>query len=97
MSDQTKERAFELHVEETLLGQGGWRPGTNAEWDVDRALFPARVVAFLEATQPKLWSEMRAPALTKELDLKGRSMSSGTASSSTARPSGWPISGRRTG
>ena len=42
------------------MAQGGWRAGTNAEWDVERALFPARVVAFLEATQPKLWAEMRA-------------------------------------
>lgn len=82
MSGQTHERAFEVHVEEMLLGQGGWRAGTNAEWDVERALFPPRVVAFLEATQPKLWAEMRAlhgnalddlvvKALAKELDLKG--------------------------
>ena len=45
---QTNERAFEVHVEEILLEQGGWQPGTNAEWDVERALFPARVCAFLE-------------------------------------------------
>lgn len=82
MNEQTKERAFETRVEETLLGRGGWRAGTNAEWDVDRALFPARVIAFLEATQPRLWEEMRGlhgaalddlavKALAKELDLKG--------------------------
>jgi len=82
MSEQVNERAFETRVEETLLGPGGWRAGTNAEWNVDRALFPARVVAFLEATQPKLWAEMRGlhgaalddlivKALAKELDLKG--------------------------
>ena len=82
MSDQTNERAFEVHVEEILLGHGGWSAGTNLEWDVERALFPARVVAVLEATQPKLWAEMRAlhgdalddlvvKALAKELDLKG--------------------------
>jgi type I restriction enzyme R subunit len=81
MSRQTNERAFESHVEEVLL-QGGWKPGTNAEWDVERALFPARVCAFLEATQPKLWAEMRTlhadsleklviNALVKELDVKG--------------------------
>ena len=44
MSKQTNEHAFEVHVEEVLLQQGGWQPGTNAEWDVERALFPARVV-----------------------------------------------------
>lgn len=82
MSDQTNERAFEVHVEEMLLGEGGWRSGTNSEWDVERALFPAQVVAFLETTQPKLWAEMRAlhgttldtlvvKALAKELDVKG--------------------------
>src|SRR3954467_7001194 len=82
MSQQTNERAFETRVEETLLGPGGWQLGTNAEWDVERALFPARVCAFLEATESKLWAEMRAlhgaeleklviGALVKELDLKG--------------------------
>ena len=82
MSSQTNERAFEVHVEEVLHQHGGWQSGTNAEWDVEHALFPAQVCAFLEATQPKLWAEMRAlhaagleklliGALVKELDLKG--------------------------
>jgi type I restriction enzyme, R subunit len=82
MSGQTKERAFEVHVEEVLHQRGGWQPGTNAEWDVERALFAARVFAFLEETQPKLWGEMRAlhasglealviGSLVKELELKG--------------------------
>ncbi len=82
MSGQTTERAFEFQVEDLLLKQGGWLPGTNAEWDKARALFPARVFAFIEATQPKLWAEMAAQhasnlqpmlldALVKELDIKG--------------------------
>jgi type I restriction enzyme R subunit len=82
MSGQTKERTFEQHIEGVLLRQGGWQPGTNAEWDVGLALFPARVCAFLQGTQPKLWAEMRAlhsdgleplliNTLVKELDLKG--------------------------
>lgn len=81
MSSQTKELAFETHAEE-VLRQGGWQAGASPEWDVERALFPARVCAFIEATQPKLWAEMRAlhaaglenlliGALVKELDLKG--------------------------
>lgn len=45
---QTTEKAFEVHVEEMLLQKGGWRPGTNAEWDVECALFPAKVCGFLE-------------------------------------------------
>ncbi|MFZ1830718.1 MAG: hypothetical protein WAW42_18545, partial [Candidatus Competibacteraceae bacterium] len=56
---QTNERAFESYVEAMLLDRG-WQPGTNAEWDVDRALFPARVCHFLETTQPNLWGSMRA-------------------------------------
>ena len=79
---QTNEKAFESFVETILQQQGGWQPGTNAEWDVERALFPARVCAFLEATQQNLWAEMRKlhaaglenlliGGLVKELDLKG--------------------------
>ena len=60
MSTQTNERAFETQVEETLLGAAGWQRGSIAEWDVERALFPARVCQFLEATQAKLWADMRA-------------------------------------
>ena len=82
MSGQTNERAFETHVQETLLGASGWQSGTNAEWDVEQALFPSQVCAFLEATQPRLWSDMRTlhgdeleklllAALVKELNLKG--------------------------
>ena len=79
---QTTEKAFESFVETILLEPGGWQPGSNAEWDVERAIFPARVFAFLEATQPKLFEEMRklhaaglenllVGSLVKELDLKG--------------------------
>jgi type I restriction enzyme, R subunit len=81
VSGQTNERAFESYVE-LMLRERGWTSGTNSEWDVDIALFPSRVVAFLEETQPKLWAEMRGlhaagldtlviGALIKELDLKG--------------------------
>ena len=78
---QTSERAFETYVEEILHATAGWQQGDRAEWDKERALFPARVVAFLESTQRKLWSDMRAlhgagleslaiNALAKELDVK---------------------------
>ncbi len=79
---QTNERAFETYVEEILLTRGGWESGTNAEWDKERALFPARVFAFIRNTQAKLWAEMEAlhgaglealllNTLVKELDAKG--------------------------
>ncbi len=79
---QTTERAFETYVEEILLTRGGWKSGSNAEWDKERALFPARVFAFIQNTQPNLWTEMQAlhaaglealllGTLVKELDAKG--------------------------
>ena len=65
-----------------MLYDHGWQTGTNAEWDVERALCPVRLCAFLQETQKKLWEEMRVlhgagvealliNALVKELDLKG--------------------------
>lgn len=77
----TNENAFETHLVQ-VLAAGGWQPGTNAEWDKARALFPARLFAFIEATQPKLWADMAAQhgsnlqpmlldALGKELEIKG--------------------------
>lgn len=82
MPSQTNERAFETYVEEILLARGGWKSGSNVEWDKDRALFPAQVFAFIADTQPKLWAEMQAlhaaglealllNSLVKELDAKG--------------------------
>jgi len=57
---QPTEHAFESYVEEILLKRGGWTSGSNAERDKERALFPAQVLSFSEATQPKLWSVLRA-------------------------------------
>ena len=82
MPGQTTERAFETYVEEILLTRGGWKSGSNAEWDKERALFPAQVFAFIQDTQPKLWAEMKTQhaaglealllnTLVKELDAKG--------------------------
>ncbi|MCK9486078.1 MAG: DEAD/DEAH box helicase family protein [Dehalococcoidia bacterium] len=84
MSSQTQEQAFEATVQSMLL-DGGWRAGDPDKWDkwdVDRALFPARIVAFLRETQPKEWGQVEAlhganletmivDALVKEMDLKG--------------------------
>ena len=47
---QTNERAFETYVEEILLTRGGWKSGSNADWDKERALFPAQVFAFVQET-----------------------------------------------
>jgi hypothetical protein len=46
--NQTTERAFETYVEEILLTRSGWKSGSNAEWDKERALLPAQVVACID-------------------------------------------------
>jgi len=79
---QTTEKAFEAYVETILLSRAGWRAGDVAEWDIERALFPARIFAFIQDAQPKLWEEMKTlhgaglenlllNTLAKELDVKG--------------------------
>ena len=79
---QTNEKAFETYVEEILLTRSGWKSGSLAEWDKERALFPAQVFAFIQDTQPKLWKEMKdlhaagleallLNTLVKELETKG--------------------------
>ncbi len=81
MSTQTNEKAFEAYVEQMLLSKG-WQQGSVAEWDKERALFPAQITSFIAETQPKLWEEMRGlhagnletmllAALVKELEIKG--------------------------
>lgn len=45
MPSETAKNAFETYVEEILLTKGGWKSGTKAEWDKDRALFPSRMLA----------------------------------------------------
>ena len=81
MNEQTKEKAFETYIEEVLLNQSGWTHGTNKEWDVERAIFPAEVVRFLKDSQGDLWQQMQAQhgddfegklleSLCKELDSK---------------------------
>ncbi|MCC6236151.1 MAG: type I restriction endonuclease subunit R [Dehalococcoidia bacterium] len=81
MANQTKEQAFESTVA-SMLVDGGWQPAAIADWDVERALFPVRVTAFLRETQPSAIAEMErmhganldsliVDAVAKELDLKG--------------------------
>ncbi len=81
MTSQTTEQAFESTVESMLL-DAGWHAGDLGEWDVDRALFPARAVAFIRETQPDEWARMAGlhgddveplivAQLARELDTKG--------------------------
>ena len=57
MTAQATEKAFEDVVESMLLA-GGWAAGDRGEWDVERAVFPARVVAFLQADDPDRWAQL---------------------------------------
>jgi type I restriction enzyme R subunit len=79
---QTHEQAFETYVAATLGERAGWHAAPAAAWDVERALFPAHVLAFLQDTQPDLWAQMQAlhgagldslllDTLVRELTLKG--------------------------
>ena len=81
MTSHTTEQAFESTVESMLL-DAGWHAGDLGEWDVDRALFPARAVAFIRETQPDEWARMAGlhgddveslivAQLARELDTKG--------------------------
>ena len=81
MTKQTTERAFEAAVESMLL-QGSWSQADLAQWDVERALFPAHAIAFIRETQPDEWTQMVnlhsdgleslfVEQLARELDHKG--------------------------
>ena len=81
MTTQTKEAAFEATVESMLIDSGWVRAGRH-EWEVERALLPARAVSFMRETQPDQWEQVAAlhdgdlesriiEALVKELDTKG--------------------------
>lgn len=57
--DLHKEVAFEVAICETLA-RGGWlyAEGDAAGYDRARALFPADLVAWVQATQPKAWADL---------------------------------------
>ncbi|MCL2779132.1 MAG: DEAD/DEAH box helicase family protein [Polyangiaceae bacterium] len=54
------ERAFEDAIEHHLVTIGGWHSVAPSAFDRERALIPSELFAFIEATQSKLWSELRA-------------------------------------
>ena len=79
---QTTEKAFETYVQEVLVTNRGWKRGDLAEWDKERAIFPAQALMFIQDTQSKLWEQMRVlhgtglgdliiAGLVKELEIKG--------------------------
>lgn len=57
--EKNTEKDFESYLEE-ILNAKGWEAGNKDEWDKTNALFPARVFAFIERSQSKLWQSMLA-------------------------------------
>ena len=79
---KTKERHFEDAIEDHLLTSGGWAKGSPADFDRQTALVSKDLFAFIEATQPETWTELRKhhqsglesavlDALVKTLDSRG--------------------------
>jgi type I restriction enzyme R subunit len=55
MSGNHTEFAFESAIEAHLIASGGYVSGDREGFDPQRALFPAEVLAFIQATQPATW------------------------------------------
>lgn len=53
------ESAFESSIVAHLVDHGGWRPGDPADYDRDRALLTADLLAFVAETQPKPFAKVR--------------------------------------
>jgi type I restriction enzyme R subunit len=51
------EAAFESAIEDALLARG-WVKGDPAGYDRERAVAPADLFAFIQATQPELWQQL---------------------------------------
>jgi type I restriction enzyme, R subunit len=76
-----KEVDFENDIEQALVTHSGYERGDPNAYDAEAALFPAEVVAFVQRTQPKIWTRLtqldaaKAPvmlldSLVKELAAK---------------------------
>lgn len=77
-----KEIDFENDIEQVLTTSGGYEKGIPSTYDPEVALFPDDVVAFIQNTQPKIWSRLTQlddkkarsillDSLVKELTVKG--------------------------
>ena len=53
-----KEIDFENDIEHALISSGGYEKGDPNTYDPETALFPADVVAFVQKTQPKIWTRL---------------------------------------
>lgn len=53
-----KEIDFENDIEQALVSHGGYHQGNPHHYDSEIALFPGDVLAFVQATQPKIWERL---------------------------------------
>jgi hypothetical protein len=65
---QTNEAAFETVIETHLLANGYVTVNRDG-FDRERAIFPATVLAFIRATQPKEWGNRDARCMATELTI----------------------------
>lgn len=56
---KTKELHFEDAIEHHLVTAGGWTKGNLADFDRQTALVASDLFAFIESTQPELWTDLR--------------------------------------
>lgn len=54
----TSEAAFETTIEATLLADG-YQTLAGADFDRERAIFPAEVLTFIQGTQGKVWEKLK--------------------------------------
>ncbi|WP_438020291.1 type I restriction endonuclease [Sorangium sp. So ce315] len=59
MPGKHDEKTLEDAVEASLLGLGGWVKGDSKSFDPERGLHRADFFAFVEATQPELWADLK--------------------------------------
>lgn len=76
------EETFEEAIVQSLLANGGYVKGLSQDFDAHTGIFPAYIVQFLRASQPKEWDKISAihktdvaqkliNRLLRELDLRG--------------------------
>ena len=56
---KTKELHFEDAIEHHLISSGGWTKGSPKDFDRATALVSKDFFAFVESTQPELWTELK--------------------------------------
>lgn len=81
MADITKEKTFEINIEDALLNHG-YVKGLPTDFDASIGLDQSKLIQFIQLSQPEKWAELEevhrdevvenvTKRLIKELDLKG--------------------------